>query len=96
MAYKPNVNDCRESGTIDIYTLLKNRGAEVMYHDPLVPEIQIKGTKLHSVSVSSVIEEVDCVVLLQNHDAFRDESLIRLEAKAIVDLFNRPDHDPNF
>jgi|TARA_R100001530_G_scaffold56179_1_gene41087 UDP-N-acetyl-D-glucosamine dehydrogenase len=96
MAYKPNVSDCRESGTIDIYTLLKNRGAEVMYHDPLVPEIQINGTKLHSVSVSSVIEEVDCVVLLQNHNKFKDETLIRLEAKAFIDFSNRPDYDPDF
>ena len=67
-----------------------------MYHDPLVPEIQINGTKLHSVSVSSVIEEVDCVVLLQNHNKFKDETLIRLEAKAFIDFSNRPDYDPDF
>lgn len=39
LAYKPNVDDMRESPTFILMDLLKGHGAEVAYHDPHVPEI---------------------------------------------------------
>ena len=46
LAYKPNVDDERESPSYVLMTLLSERGAEVQYHDPYVPEI--KPTREHS------------------------------------------------
>jgi UDP-N-acetyl-D-glucosamine dehydrogenase len=40
LAYKPNVDDERESPSYRIMELLKQRGAEVAYHDPYVPVIR--------------------------------------------------------
>lgn len=37
LAYKPGVPDTRESPAVEIFRLLEERGAEVGYHDPLVP-----------------------------------------------------------
>ena len=40
VAYKPNVNDVRESPALDIAQLLQQRGAVVGYSDPFVPEVR--------------------------------------------------------
>jgi UDP-N-acetyl-D-glucosamine dehydrogenase len=40
LAYKPNVDDDRESPSYVLMDLLKARGAEVAYHDPYVPVIR--------------------------------------------------------
>ena len=40
LAYKPNVDDERESPSYRLMDLLKERGAEVAYHDPYVPVIR--------------------------------------------------------
>jgi len=39
VAYKPNINDIRESPAFDIIHLLQEKGAEVSYYDPYVPEL---------------------------------------------------------
>jgi UDP-N-acetyl-D-glucosamine dehydrogenase len=39
LAYKPNINDIRESPALEILTLLQKGGAEAAYHDPFCPEI---------------------------------------------------------
>ena len=46
IAYKPNVDDERESPSYSLMTMLADRGAEVEYHDPYVP--LIKPTREHS------------------------------------------------
>jgi UDP-N-acetyl-D-glucosamine dehydrogenase len=40
LAYKADVDDMRESPTFILLDLLKNRGAEVAYHDPFIPVIR--------------------------------------------------------
>ena len=39
LAYKPDVDDMRESPTFKIFDLLKSVGAEVAYYDPFIPEV---------------------------------------------------------
>ena len=43
VAYKPNVEDVRESPAIEIIEELLELGAHVGYHDPLVPELELPG-----------------------------------------------------
>lgn len=40
VAYKPNIDDVRESPALDIMTLLEARGAEVSWYDPLTEDLQ--------------------------------------------------------
>ena len=42
VAYKPDVNDMRESPSLDVIKLLSERGAAVSYHDPFVPAVEIE------------------------------------------------------
>ena len=37
VAYKPDVDDCRESPAVELMELLQDRGAVVAYNDPHVP-----------------------------------------------------------
>lgn len=73
LAYKPNVDDERESPSYVLMNLLSERGAEVDYHDPYVPVI--KPTREHShwagkESVSwdrETIRSYDLVLIATNH-----------------------------
>jgi nucleotide sugar dehydrogenase len=42
-AYKPGVEDFRESPALQIASRLAERGAQVAYHDPLIPEVEVEG-----------------------------------------------------
>jgi UDP-N-acetyl-D-glucosamine dehydrogenase len=87
-AYKPDVDDIRESPSLDIIGLLRQKGAEVNYHDPYIPEITHDDWSLES--VSDVIESsrtADCVVIVTNHSVYDYASLLD-EASLVVDTRN--------
>jgi UDP-N-acetyl-D-glucosamine dehydrogenase len=68
VAYKANVTDTRESPALDIYKLLENRGADVSYHDPFVPELRVDGLLVTSVTLTPErLADADCVVVVTDH-----------------------------
>src|SRR3954471_15641771 len=74
MAYKAEVHDTRESPSLEIMLQLLQRGGDVRYCDPWVPEVDL-GEERHQ-SVEWTADEVgaaDCVVLLTPHRAFFEE-----------------------
>ncbi len=88
IAYKRNVDDMRESPSIEIMELLQAKGALVSYSDPhvpLFPAMRAHHFDLHSVDLSAEsIQQYDCVVLATAHHAF-DYDLIAKHADLIVD-----------
>jgi UDP-N-acetyl-D-glucosamine dehydrogenase len=88
IAYKCDVDDMRESPSIEILELLRNKGAEVAYSDPHVPvfpAMREHHFDLHSVPLTSeTISQYDCVLLATAHKAF-DYDLIARHANLIVD-----------
>jgi UDP-N-acetyl-D-glucosamine dehydrogenase len=93
LAYKPNVDDERESPSYVLMNLLAERGAEVAYYDPYVPVI--KPTREHSrwASKKSVewnratIESFDLVLIATNHSCVNYQELADW-AHCIVDTRN--------
>jgi len=91
IAYKPNVDDTRESPAAEIIELLWKHGATVNYHDPHVPDfpkmrdhaIDLKSLKLSE----KTIKEHDCVLIVTDHEAVDYAALAR-HAKLIVDSRN--------
>jgi UDP-N-acetyl-D-glucosamine dehydrogenase len=77
VAYKEDVGDTRESPALKVIELLAGMGAEVHYHDPLVPDLEIAGRQYESEPLDrEVLESYDCVAILTAHseldrDAFR-------------------------
>ena len=73
LAYKPDVDDMRESPTFKIFDLLKAKGAEIAYYDPFIPEVSPTrehadwtGTKSIEWNKESV-SEFDAVLISTNH-----------------------------
>jgi UDP-N-acetyl-D-glucosamine dehydrogenase len=88
VAYKRDINDLRESPALDVIRLLEERGAEVSYHDPYVPDLHHESMPLESVSLTeSSLRNADCVVIVTDHSAF-DYDWIATEAAVIVDSRN--------
>jgi len=81
LAYKADVDDMRESPTFILLDLLKNRGAEVAYHDPHVPEIKPTREHDHWTGTKSVswakdtISAFDAVVIATAHKAVNYQEL---------------------
>lgn len=73
IAYKPNVDDARESPSYVLLEKLEARGATVSFNDPHVPEIQPSRehptlTGRRSVEIS---DDYDCILLATHHNEFK-------------------------
>ncbi len=91
LAYKPNVDDTRETPAAEIISLLSDRGADIRYHDPHVPSFPQKrdySFDLDSVPLNpETLEQADCVVIATDHDAI-DWNAVGRHAKLVVDTRN--------
>jgi UDP-N-acetyl-D-glucosamine dehydrogenase len=87
VAYKPDIDDERESPALKIMDEINKKGGEVIYHDPFISRVKTEeGLELEN-SPFDLIEEVDCVVVTTGHSVFVPEKIIE-KAKLIVDLRN--------
>ncbi|MDT8897366.1 nucleotide sugar dehydrogenase [Thermanaerothrix sp. 4228-RoL] len=87
-AYKADIDDLRESPALDVIHLLREKGAQVSYHDPYIPVIQHEEINLESVpDLMTAVREADCVVIVTNHSRY-DYPAILEAAKLIVDTRN--------
>ncbi len=89
VAYKPDIDDWRESPALLVMHEVAKKGAIVLYHDPYIPEVVDEfGKKWTGVDLSdSLLQEVDCVVFTTNHSCFDVEHIVE-KAKLVVDLRN--------
>ncbi len=90
VAYKPDIDDVRESPALDVIALMKKKGAIVSYHDPHIPQIhhEHEGWKMDSVpDVMDCVRDSDAVVIVTNHSSY-DYSAILENAKFIFDSRN--------
>jgi UDP-N-acetyl-D-glucosamine dehydrogenase len=88
MAYKPDVDDTRESPSLEVLRQLRSRGGDVRYCDPWVTELELEGVRHRSVEWSPErMQETDCVVLLTAHRQFLEQPLWE-HASLIVDTRN--------
>jgi UDP-N-acetyl-D-glucosamine dehydrogenase len=82
-AYKPDIDDLRESPAIDVIGLLHQKGAEVEYHDPYVPQLTEDGMVLESVpDLMEAAGRADCVVIVTNHSDYDYPAI--LEASTLI------------
>jgi UDP-N-acetyl-D-glucosamine dehydrogenase len=88
-AYKPDIDDIRESPALEILDLLKEKAAAVDYHDPYIPSLKThKGVEMHSVpDLMAAVKAADCIVIVTNHKSY-DYPAILKAAKFIFDSRN--------
>lgn len=93
LAYKPNVDDERESPSYVLMDLLSERGAELDYYDPHVPVIKLTREHSHWAGKKSIewnratIESFDLVLIATNHSSVNYQELANW-ARCIVDTRN--------
>jgi UDP-N-acetyl-D-glucosamine dehydrogenase len=92
VAYKPGVEDMRESPALDVIELLIEGQADVRYHDPFVPslpqmrkhDLRLGGSKAFTVEL---LEEADAVLITTDHNEV-DYELLMNTTRLVVDTRN--------
>lgn len=90
VAYKKNVDDMRESPSLELIRILKEKGANVSYNDPYVPMAVHHRTdlRMRSVNISPKnIKKYDCVLIATDHSAY-DYKWIVTNSRLVVDTRN--------
>ncbi|HEF8771922.1 nucleotide sugar dehydrogenase [Providencia manganoxydans] len=88
IAYKKNVDDMRESPSVELMEIIQEKGATIAYSDPHVPTFP--KMREHHFNLSSEelsidnLSTFDAVILATNHDKF-DYSLIKKHSKLLID-----------
>ncbi|MEW6566204.1 MAG: nucleotide sugar dehydrogenase [Spirochaetota bacterium] len=89
VAYKPDIDDARESPALLVMEHVAKKGAKVLYHDPYIPEvIDEHGKKWIGVPLTDeILASADCVVFTTNHSCFDVDHIVE-KAKLVVDTRN--------
>jgi UDP-N-acetyl-D-glucosamine dehydrogenase len=88
VAYKPDIDDLRESPALDVIGLLRKKGADVIYHDPFVPSLRDEDTVMATVpDLMEAVNSADCVAVITSHSSY-DYAAILNAAKLVVDTRN--------
>lgn len=85
VAYKKDLSDIRESPALDLIRLLRLDGADIVYHDPFVPEVVEPDFELRSEPLSEqLLGSVDLVVIVTDHSE-ADYAQVVEHAKHVFD-----------
>jgi UDP-N-acetyl-D-glucosamine dehydrogenase len=90
LAYKKDISDARESPALKVMELLEKRGAEVIYHDPNVPQVTLVnpgGTLTSAPLTDETLSSVDCVIIATDHTAV-DYAMVVATAPLVIDTRN--------
>jgi UDP-N-acetyl-D-glucosamine dehydrogenase len=88
VAYKPDIDDLRESPALDVIHLLLEKGADVHYHDPYVAQFKHDGWQMSSIKdLMGEVKSADVVVIVTNHKTYNYSAILE-DAKLIVDTRN--------
>src|SRR4051795_12916375 len=83
VSYKAGVGDLRESPALRIIDLLRERGGDVSYHDPHVPELPDRG--LRSAALDAALDDADLAVIVTAHPQV-DHGAVVKRAPLVLDL----------
>src|SRR4051812_26922276 len=92
IAYKRDIDDMRESPSLDVMALLHQKGAKIRYADPYVPRLAARawhgGFDMQTEPLTpQAIADADCVAILTEHRTV-DYTMVLNSAKLIVDTRN--------
>ena len=88
VAYKADISDMRESPALDLIHLLREKGADVSYHDPFVPQLKVDGSVMTSAELEcNTLLRADCVVIATAHKSY-DWAWILKTSRLVVDTRN--------
>ena len=96
LAYKADVDDLRESPSIEVVRLLQQAGARVKAWEPFDPEAEIEGINMVA-SLEAALQEAEAIVLLVKHTQFLNldpqNITTQTPARTVLDCVNGWDAD---
>jgi UDP-N-acetyl-D-mannosaminuronic acid dehydrogenase len=96
LAYKPDVDDLRESPANDVVHLLQHEGAQVKAWEPFKPDADMPGINM-AVSLEDAIKDADAILLLVKHTEFGplipEEIAKKTKARIVIDTVNGWDRE---
>jgi len=91
LAYKPDVDDLRESPASEVVHLLQREGAQVKAWEPFKPDAIMNGVNMAS-SLGDAVKDADAILLLVKHTEFAnikpEEISIITKARVAIDTVN--------
>lgn len=88
VTYKKDINDVRESPSLEIFEMLLSKNAQVSYHDPFIENISISSGDVKRIKLSrNFIQEQDCVVVAVGHSEY-NWTWLKKHSPLIFDLTN--------
>jgi UDP-N-acetyl-D-glucosamine dehydrogenase len=88
VAYKGDVGDLRESPALKLIELLRDAGADVVYHDPFVPDLGEEELELESAPLTDeLLARADVVCVVTAHSGI-DYGRVADRAQLVLDLRN--------
>jgi UDP-N-acetyl-D-glucosamine dehydrogenase len=88
VAYKADIDDMRESPAIKIASLMREKSADIVYHDPWVGRFTVEGREVPPVPLTeAVLASVDAVVIVTDHTNVDYDAVVR-HAPLILDTRN--------
>ncbi|MBU0510065.1 nucleotide sugar dehydrogenase [bacterium] len=88
VAYKRDIDDPRESPSLDIIQLLGKHGSSVSYHDPFIASVQVGDITYSSAPLTEkLVAESDVVVICTDHTGVDYDMIVR-RAKLVFDARN--------
>ena len=95
VAYKKNVDDVRESPTLEFIKLAEKEGYKIKIHDPHVKHV--KRLEYQILGLEEAVKDSDCIILMTDHDEFKEiipEDISKLiKSKNLIDTRNVLDHE---
>ncbi len=91
LAYKKDIDDLRESPSIELIELLREKGAKVDYNDPYIPKTHKQ--REHDLKMSSkkltsrMLQSYDVVLISTDHSDYDYDWIVK-NAKLVVDTRN--------
>lgn len=88
ISYKKNVNDLRESAALEVFKLLKQKGAELTYYDPYISSFKNENHIIYSQELTKEnLHKADLIVIITDHDGV-DYQFIIDHSKIVYDTRN--------
>ncbi len=91
LAYKPDVDDVRESPAAEVADILRHEGAQVKAWEPFKPDANLKGVEM-ALSLEDAVHDADAILLLVKHTEFTtlnpNEVAQKTKARIVIDTVN--------
>ncbi|MBO0961867.1 nucleotide sugar dehydrogenase [Neobacillus sp. MM2021_6] len=88
ITYKKDVADTRDSPSLEIINKFKQKGANVNYHDPYIPSLNIEGHLFTNTELTEqVLNKMDCVIILTDHSSIPLDKILH-HAPLVFDTRN--------